>query len=424
MASSGRGSRYSPADRLAGFDAPTVWHEFTPLAIEHNAVNLGQGFPDWETPAFLKEAMVEAMANNENQYCRSAGHRKLVDAVAARYGALMNRQINPMDEVLISVGGTEGLFLALQGLVNPGDEVIVFEPAFDIYAAQIQMAGGVVRHVPLSPVTAEDGTVQWTFDPAVLRGSFNNRTRAIIVNTPHNPTGKIFNSSELQMICDLVQSHPDVVAISDEVYEYLIYDGHAHVRLCTLPGMWDRTITISSAGKTFSCTGWKIGWLVGPKHLIQCAAIAHQWVCFSVSTPSQVAVASALERAQQEYEGFPSYFDYLCHMYKSKREKLATALREAGLKPCMPQAGFFIMADISEAPIPEAYLAPGVSRDYAFCRWLTKDIGVAAIPPTSFYCDQNKEVGANYARFAFCKSDNLLDEAAIRLSKLKSLSKN
>ncbi|TFJ84129.1 hypothetical protein NSK_004602 [Nannochloropsis salina CCMP1776] len=410
---------FGPADRLKGFEKPTVWQEFTPLAAQMQAVNLGQGFPDWPTPDFCKTAAVRAIEDNQNQYCRSAGLPDLASALATHYSPLFGRSLDPDTEVTVSVGVSEGLFAAIHSLVNPGDEVILIEPAFDIYAAQVKMAGGTCVYVPLRPPSPSSST--WSLDWGEVAAAFTPRTRLLLLNTPQNPTGKVFARSELQKLADLVRAHPRALVLSDEVYENLTYPGHEHVRLATLPGMWERTLTLSSAGKTFCVTGWKIGWLLGPTHLIRGVMCCNQYVQFSVATPLQAAVAEMLLQAQKPYMEFPSYYAWLRDEYMRKRTLLVDALRTAGLEPIVPEGGFFIIADTSNIQVPPRYLGEStpaspnpMSRDWAFCRYLTLEAGVAAIPPSAFYKEEHKHLAKNHARFAFCKADSSIVEAKAR----------
>eukprot|EP00455_Lapot_gusevi_P056486 TRINITY_DN93_c0_g1_i2.p1 TRINITY_DN93_c0_g1~~TRINITY_DN93_c0_g1_i2.p1 ORF type:complete len:457 (+),score=184.18 TRINITY_DN93_c0_g1_i2:84-1373(+) len=416
----GKATRYCPAERLAGFDAPTVWHEFTPLAQKHQAVNLGQGFPDWAPPEFLKTALFDAVNENKNAYAPSAGYLPLCQNLATRYSRSIGHEVNPRTDVLITVGSTEALFVVTQGLLQDGDEVVVFEPAFDIYGAQVKMAGGKLVPVPLR---VQDGV--WVFDKQELAAAMTSKTRMLIVNSPQNPTGKVFTHEEYQYISELVQNYPDCVVIADEVYEHLIF-GHSEFKvLASYPGMWERTISMSSAGKTFSATGWKIGWAIGPDYLIKPAALAHQWVAFCISTPHQAAIAAGLEVAERPYEGFPTYYHWINAEYNRKRQILLDALTNAGLGAVAPQGSFFIMAETSRVQIPDAFLypngrdQPAEHRDWAFCRWLTVEIGVTAIPPSSFMCEETKPGMYNYARFAFCKSDSVLQQAAERLQRVR-----
>lgn len=416
----------SYAARLRGFDVPTVWHEFTPLAQSTGAVNLGQGFPDWHAPDFVKAALHRAVDGNHNQYTRPGGHVRLVQALARHYSPLFGRALDAMTEITTTVGATEAIFACTQSLLNPGDEVVVFEPAFDIYSAQVQMAGGVCRFVPLRLEKGADGQLTWTYNQAELEAAFTPRTRMLLLNTPHNPTGKVFTVPELQAIADTVQRHEGVVVIADEVYEKLVYDGKSHVRIATLPGMFERTITVSSAGKTFSVTGWKVGWTIGPAHLIKPIMLANQWVQFSVPTTLQEAVAEAMEEAQKPYQGCADFFTWLRTDYQGKRDRLAASLRAGGFEVAVPEGSFFIVADTGKFAVPEKYLtettpaAPVMTRDWAFCRYLTIEHGVAAIPPSAFYSPDTKPLAKHMARFAFCKTEDSLQEADKRLRAIAS----
>jgi kynurenine--oxoglutarate transaminase/cysteine-S-conjugate beta-lyase/glutamine--phenylpyruvate transaminase len=369
--------------------------------------------------------------------------------------------VNWESEVTVGVGATETLFATMQALINEGDEAVLISPAFDIYSAQVQMAGGVCRYVPLRliddparpgeksafiqstpPKQSAPPTLTltrppilpspavWNLDMEELKAAFNDRTRVILINSPHNPTGKCFTRAELTSIAAIVQAFPKVVAISDEVYEHLVYDGKEHVRLATIPGMWERTITVSSSGKTFSVTGWKIGWAVGPEALIKGLVLTNQWVQFSVSTPAQHAIAICLVEADKPYEGYPSYYAWLNAQYTTKRDALLRALTDAGLRPVPPQGGFFIIADTGNVDFPEHHMqvttkaAPVMRRDWAFCRFLTLDVKVAAIPPSAFYEGDDKDIARNMARFAFCKGDDSLEEAGKRLRTLRDFVKD
>jgi len=369
------------ATRLKGFDAPTVWMEFTPLAVSLGAVNLGQGFPDWETPDFVKEAMSRAVAANHNQYCRSAGDPELVATLAAHYSPLLGREVDALSEVTTSVGATEALYALMQAVINPGDEVVLLEPAFDVYAAQVQMAGGVSKFVPLE---LREGA--WTLDMQRLEAQIGERTKLLLINTPHNPTGKVFSRAELEQVAAILRRHPHVTAVCDEVYEKLVFDGLQHVRLASLPDMWERTVTVSSCGKTFSCTGWKVGWAYGAAHLIKPIALANQWIQYCVSTPTCRAVAEILRESEKPYRGHASYFAYVCSEYQRKRDHLAASLRAARLVPTVPQGGFFIIADTAAyAPTREHFELPGpdgsspVSRDWAFARCVQRGVCVSCV---------------------------------------------
>jgi kynurenine--oxoglutarate transaminase/cysteine-S-conjugate beta-lyase/glutamine--phenylpyruvate transaminase len=447
------------ARRLEQFGLETVWQEFSPLAVATGAVNLGQGFPDWPSPPFVKAAHCASQERDANQYCRSAGLPALVQALARKYSRLLGRAVDWETEVTVGVGASETLFATMQSLVDPGDEVVLISPAFDIYAAQVAMAGGVARYVPLRLVEPSGGgDPAWKLDMAELRAAFTSRTRVLLLNSPHNPTGKVFSRAELGDIAAVLADFPAVVAVSDEVYEHLVYDGAEFTRIATLPDMADRTISISSSGKTFSCTGWKIGWAVGPAHLIAGIILTNQWVQYSVSTPSQAAVAAMIEAAEEPYEGFSNYYAWLLDQYTRKRDILVSGLRSAGLRPVSPEGGFFIIANTTNYDVPEKFMAlktkaaPVMRRDWAFCRFLTEDIKVAAIPPSAFFegsratfdralfrnafvsahpvhshpsfADKDKDIARDIARFAFCKQDASLHEACKRLLALRPLARD
>jgi N-succinyldiaminopimelate aminotransferase len=309
------------------------------------------------------------------------------------------QKLDPASEVLVTAGATEGVFAAILGLTDPGDEVIVFEPVYDSYVPNMVMAGVTPRYVAL-----RGG--DWAFDADELAKAFNPRTRAIIVNTPHNPSGKLYSRSELSEIAKLCQKH-GVVAITDEVYEHIVYDGAAHTRLATLPGMAERTLTISSLGKTFSVTGWKIGWAIGPEPLVAAVNRAHQFITYAVAAPLQAAAATALDMP-------PAFFSELQAMYQSKRDRMLAVLRQAGFEVLKPQGSYFIMADWRG-------VAPSVIKDdVQFARWLTSEIGVACIPPSIFYQESDQHMGRHLARFAVCKKDETLAAAARKLLALEA----
>jgi kynurenine--oxoglutarate transaminase/cysteine-S-conjugate beta-lyase/glutamine--phenylpyruvate transaminase len=308
---------------------------------------------------------------NHNQYSRTAGDMSLMNALAEHYSPLVGRQVNPLTEVAVSVGASEALFAVMQSMINEGDEVVVLEPTFDIYTAAIQMAGGVTRSVPLE-LNRSNG--KWELDFSKYEAAITPKTRLLLINTPHNPTGKVFSRSELEQMSTIIKKHTHVTAIMDEVYEKLVYDNNEHIRLASFPGMWDRVLTISSSGKTFSCTGWKMGWCYGAEHLVKPIVLANQWIQYCVSTPTQWAIAKAIKQAEQPYEGYPSYYEYIRQQYIKKRNSLVASLRDANFEPSVPEGGFFVMADTSKHNPPQAYLEqPGldgkaVTRDWAFAR--------------------------------------------------------
>jgi len=372
------------------------------LAVEYQAINLGQGFPDFDGPEAVKAAAIAAIRAGDNQYAVSNGQPALRRAIAAHSRRFYQQEFDPEREITVTSGATESTFSAIMGLVNPGDEVIIFEPAYDSYAPDTLMAGGVPRYVPLYAPTPAQPT--WHFDPAELAAAFNPATRLIVVNTPHNPTGKIFSADELAIIAALCVQW-DVLALCDEVYEHVVYDGLRHQRLAQQPGMAGRTVTISSLGKTFGLTGWKIGWTLAQPPLTAAVRAAHQWVTFATSTPFQAAGAAALALDDE-------YYQSLARDFQARRDFLAGVLRDMGLTVSMPGGTYFIMADFTPLGIA------GVNDDVGFCRWLIETLGVAAIPPTAFYSDAHKHLGRNWVRFAFCKKMETLEAAAARLKKL------
>ncbi len=408
-------SEFAAAQRVHGFGT-TIFAEMTMLALQQGAINLGQGFPDFAGPDWVKQAAAEAISADINQYAPGTGLPRLRSAIAAHWARRGWRELDPATEITVTTGATEALFAATMALVNPGDEVICFEPYYDAYGPDITMAGGVPRYVRLHPphsitnvTTAEAQHSSWWFDPAELAAAFTSRTRLIMINTPHNPTGKVFSQAELAQIAALCQQH-NVIAVCDEVYDQIIFDAAVHVSLATFSGMWERTLTVNSTGKTFSLTGWKIGYAIGPAHLTQALRQAHQWITFAVATPLQEAMAIALELAAHN-----GYYEELRHAYRERRDRLDQILRIVGLPPLPVQGSYFIMADIR---------GTAFSDDVAFCRWLTSEIGVAAIPPSAFYAERNGMANPRgalplLARFCFAKRLETLTAAAERLERLR-----
>lgn len=384
------------ARRVAAFPT-TVFTEINELARQYDAVNLGQGRPDFDAPPRIIEAAAAALhaGMGVNQYAPAFGVPALRNAIAEHARRFRQLDVDPDKGVLVTAGATEGLFSSILGMVDPGEEVILIEPYFDTYRMNVEIANATPVFVPMRPP-------DWTFNADELRAAFNERTRAIVINTPNNPTGRVFSRDELALIADLCQQH-DVIAISDEVYEHLTYDGHEHISLATLPGMFERTLTVSSAAKTFSVTGWKIGWVMGPPELVQGVWRIHQNTTFAINHPSQIAVATGLHFDD-------AYFADYRAMYEQKRALLLEALSEAGLQADAPQGAFYIMADFS-----------GVfdGDDIAFAKHLIEQIGVACIPPSAFFDEAHKDLTRHHVRFAYCKDDDTLQAAAERLVKLK-----
>ncbi|MCB9465496.1 MAG: aminotransferase class I/II-fold pyridoxal phosphate-dependent enzyme [Candidatus Eisenbacteria bacterium] len=376
------------ASRLHGFET-TIFAEMTRLAELHGAVNLSQGFPDFAGPEFLKDAAVRAIESDHNQYARSAGLPALTEAIATSYRERFGLGYEPSTEVCVFSGATEGIACAFLGLVEPGDEVVLFEPYYDSYRACTSLAGATPRFV-----TLRAPSFRWNEDE--LRAAFSDRTKLVVLNTPHNPTGRVFSREELSLLAELCVRH-DVLCLADEVYDRLVYEGH-HLPIASLPGMRERTVTLGSTGKTFSLTGWKIGYATGPEPLVAALRSAHQYLTFAVATPFQHAMVLAL--------GAPdAYFSELRTAYMERRTLLVEALRSAGFGVSSPEGTYFVLADLT--PL-------GWDDDVAFCRHLVEEVGIAAVPPSVFY--EHSEEGRRLVRFAFCKRRDTLEEAARRLA--------
>lgn len=388
------------SQRVAAFGT-TVFAEFSRLAVQHQAVNLGQGFPDFDGPDEVKAAAIEAIRGGVNQYAVSTGAVALRQAIAAHAKRFYGQSIDPDSQVVVTSGATEAIFDAVMAFVNPGDEVVLFEPFYDSYLASVQMAGGVPRYVQLKAPDAAHP--RWWFDEDELARAFSDRTRLVFLNTPHNPTGKVFTAGEIELIGGLAKRH-GAVLISDEVYEHLVFEPARHVRPATLPGLEDLTLTLSSGGKSFSFTGWKIGWALGPAPLVKALQKAHQWVTFATASPFQAAIARALTLPDGYFQGFVKD-------YQAKRDRLAAALSAGGLEPLTCEGTYFLMART------DRHRRSG-EDDVAFCRRLVSEHGVAAIPPSVFYSPAHAPDVHGLARFAFCKSDPVLDAAAARLASL------
>lgn len=396
------------SDKLAPFGT-TIFTTMTKLAQEHGAVNLSQGFPDFDGPAFIKQAAKDAIDSQPNQYAPMPGVPALRRAIAERFTRDTGLACDADTQVVVTAGCTEAIAAALVGLCNPGDEVILFEPFYDSYRAAVVMAGATAKYVALTPRYADVGgkrvVASFDFDPAQLRAAFGPRTRAVLVNTPHNPTGKVFSRAELAQIAELCVQH-NAVAVSDEVYERLLFDpSQPHVSIASLPGMAERTVTLSSLGKTFSFTGWKVGWSVASPALTAAVRAAHQFITFAVATPLQHAAAAALAR-EDEAVG------ELVPVLQANRDKLASALTELGFAVHVPAGTYFICADHT-AVAPKL----GATDDQSFCMALIKQCGVAAIPPSVFY--NTPALGHSLIRFAFCKKPQTIEDGIARLRKLR-----
>lgn len=385
------------AERFRPFGT-TIFTEMTVLANQYKAVNLSQGFPDFDGPGLGKVAAQHAIDEGFNQYAPLAGLPVLREAIAQWSSDYNGLDCDPDTEITVTSGCTEAIASAMLGLVNPGDEVILFEPYYDSYLACVAMAGAIPKFISIKP--SPDG---FGFDTEELRKAFGPKTRVILVNTPHNPTGMVLDKAQLTLIADLCKKH-DVIAFSDEVYERLTYDGHVHTSIATMEGMRERTVVMSSMGKTFSLTGWKVGWTIAPANLTAGIRSAHQFLTFSVPGPMQVGAAAMLGEARGEID------DLLGHFTKT-RQVLGEALSELGFGVHLPQGAYFIMAEHSEVS-----RRLGLTTDVELCRWLPEHAGVAAIPPSGFY--EHLELGEGFVRFAFCKKMDTIDQAIARLRKV------
>ncbi|KAB7497019.1 Kynurenine--oxoglutarate transaminase 3, partial [Armadillidium nasatum] len=413
----------------------SVWVEFIQLALEVKPLNLGQGFPDFAAPDSIRKALAECCTDDQNvlfnQYTRGFGHPRLVTALSKLYSQILKREIDPLQEVFVTAGAYEALFVTINGLVNPGDEVIIIEPFFDCYEPQVKLAGGTPIFVPLRPTKTEGqiSSSDWKLDPQELSKAFSSRTKAIIVNTPNNPLGKVFSLEELTLIADLCKKH-NSIAIMDEVYEWMTYDGVEHIRMANLPGMWERSITIGSAGKTFSVTGWKIGWAIGPKELLAGPKVVHQHSVYTCTTPTQEAVARGFEIELERFGTTDCYFKSLPLELTDKRNKIVKILSDAGLNPIIPEGGYFILADVRNLMSKiDVGGDPSEAKDFRFVKWLSRNRKLQGIPPSAFYSAPHKSIGRRLHSLLFYKSiesapsgmqDDNLEKAGEILAKLKA----
>ncbi|HEX5483070.1 MAG TPA: aminotransferase class I/II-fold pyridoxal phosphate-dependent enzyme [Terriglobia bacterium] len=371
----------------------SVIREMTRLALEHGALNLAQGFPDFAAPREVKEAAVEAIRADVNQYSITWGAVDFRRAVAERFERDTGLAINPERELTVCCGATEAMISSLLAIVDPGDEAVVFEPFYENYGPDSIICGARPRFVSLRPP-------DWTFDPDELAAAFNEHTRVIILNTPNNPTGKVFTRAELEMIAELCQRW-EAYAVSDEIYQYLVYDGARHVSISTLPGMRERSITINSMSKTYSVTGWRVGYAVAPPEVSNAIRKMHDFITVGAPAPLQEAGAVALRMPG-------AYYEKIRQEYAARRDRFLPALERAGFRCFKPQGAYYIMTDISGL---------GFKNDVDFARYLVKNIGVAAVPGSSFY--SRPELGSQQIRFCYSKTDSTLDQAAERLARLR-----
>ncbi|HVQ34539.1 MAG TPA: aminotransferase class I/II-fold pyridoxal phosphate-dependent enzyme [Candidatus Bathyarchaeia archaeon] len=369
----------------------SVIREMTRLCRQHDAVNLAQGFPDFPAPKEVKDAACRAIEADVNQYAITWGAKSLRDAIAAKTERLYGVSVDPEREIAVTCGATEAMIASILALVDPGDEVIVFEPFYENYGPDAILAGATPRFVPLRPP-------DWRFDPEELAAAFSDKTRAIILNTPNNPTGKVFTREELETIAQLCRKW-DVIALSDEIYEHILYDGARHVPIATLPGMSDRTVTINALSKTYSVTGWRVGWTIASPPLTGAIRKVHDFLTVGAAAPLQEAGAAALALPDL-------YYAKLAHDYRARRDLLLDGLRGVGFKCEAPKGAYYILADAESL---------GCRDDVAFARRLVEDAGVGPVPGSSFF--SRPELGRTLVRFAFPKREETLREAVSRLER-------
>lgn len=371
----------------------SVIREMTRLAMEYDAINLAQGFPDFPAPEEIKQAAIEAIRADINQYAITWGARAFREAIAEKVRWYLGLEVDPEREITVTCGSTEAMIASMMAIVDPGDEVIIFEPFYENYGPDAILVEARPRYVPLYPP-------DWCFDPDELRAAFTPRTKAIVINTPNNPTGKVFTREELEQIAALCQEW-DVIAITDEIYEHILYDGAEHIAIATLPGMRERTITINGLSKTYSVTGWRVGYAIAPPEITSAIRKVHDFLTVGAAAPLQEAGAIALRLPR-------SYYEQLAAEYTARRDRLLRALEAAGFGVYKPRGAYYIMTDISRF---------GFEDDVTFAHYLVREIGVAVVPGSSFY--EDPERGRQQVRFCFCKTEATLDAAAERLLRLR-----
>ena len=376
----------------------SVIRDMTRQANLYGAVNLAQGFPDFPAPSEIKRAAQEAIGSDVNQYAITWGAKNLREAIARQMQEWQGITVDPQTQVTVCCGSTEAMIATLLAVCDQGEEVVIFEPFYENYGADSVLSGAKPRFVKLRPPMSPQN--EWTFDEGELRAAFHSQTKAIIVNTPNNPTGKVFARAELELIRDLCIEF-DVLAITDEIYQHILYDGAKHISIASLDGMAERTVTINGMSKTYSVTGWRVGWTVAPPAITNGIRKVHDFLTVGAPAPLQEAGATALNLPA-------TYYQNLANGYQARRDRLTPVLEETGFKCFRPRGAYYVMTDIS---------AFGFANDLEFSKYLVQEIGVAAVPGSSFYRDPKD--GATQVRFAFCKKDATLDEASMRLRQLK-----
>ena len=380
------------SQRVGGF-TESVIREMTRLAQQHNALNLAQGFPDFSAPEAMKRAAMEAIENDVNQYAITWGAKRLRDAISAKYKWYQGIDVDPETMTTVTCGATEAMISSLMAIINPGDEIIVFEPFYENYGPDGILSGATPRYVTLH----EPG---WHFDESEMAAAFNNHTKAIVINTPNNPTGKVFSREELTFIATLCQKW-GAVAVTDEIYEHILYEGREHVSIATLPGMEEQTITVNAASKTYSATGWRVGWAIAAPHLTNAIRKVHDFLTVGAPAPLQEGVSVALGFGKE-------YYEKLAVDYRERRDFILDVLESVGFRCFKPYGAYYVMTDFS---------AFGFEDDVAFSRHLVQNVGIAAVPGSSFYHDP--DMGRQKIRFAYAKRMTTLQQAAEKIARLK-----
>jgi aspartate/methionine/tyrosine aminotransferase len=386
----------------------SVIREMTRLALKHNAVNLSQGFPDFAAPAEVKEAARQAISDDINQYAITWGAKALRDAIVEKFERTQGIRVDPEREITICCGSTEAMMSAMMAIINPGDEIVVFEPYYENYGPDAILSGATPRFVKMKPPKTENDV--WSYDENELAAAFGPKTKAVILNTPNNPTGKVFTRAELEFIRDLCVRW-NAYCVTDEIYEHILYDGTEHITMAGIDGMRERTIVINGMSKTYSVTGWRVGWAIAPPETTAAIRKVHDFLTVGAAAPLQQAGAAALKSPQ-------AYYDKLAVAYAEKRARLLKILTTAGFTIYRPRGAYYIMTDISAFPDPDPKRFAAPTRDVRFAKYLVEEIGVATVPGSSFY--NNPQDGATQIRFTFCKKEQTLAAAEARLANLRA----
>jgi len=431
---------------MMNFTKPNVWIRFARLAQITNSTNMGQGFPDWEPPKFYKELLVKHINDPKvnHQYSRAFGNPNLINAISKDYGKYFNREINPLTEISVSAGGCAILYNSLTSLLNQGDEAVFIEPFYECYFPQSTFSKAKITGIPLIPpklrnkseysgITVDKLQTKikddWGFDFKKFEAALNDKTKIVIINSPNNPTGKIYTMDELTEIANIIKKKaPNALVISDEVYEHIYYDDHSFFpRMANVPGMWDRTVSVYSAGKIFSCTGLRVGWAIGPEEIIRCLNTIQQYNAFCMYEPVQNTIADCLTAMDKPYEGFPTYLDWYRNTYNLSRNHMINGLankatlfdkKEWKMDFWMPEGSYFIVGDISNADFQQKHALEGddlattkYSKDFSYAINLAYEKKVNITPLSVFYTPENKHYGDKYIRFSFCKKLSTIDDA-------------